>query len=71
MGFFEYLDAHPWWALIYIITIGFFVVLAVAIRRDYTATEMMKVLTNAFQQRGQAPFQPPDIEPKGPRPLNG
>lgn len=75
MGFFEYLDAHPVWSLVYLIVTGFFVVLVVAVRRDYTSTEMLKVLTNAMNARGWNLMQPaPPAEPeekKGPRPLNG
>lgn len=71
MGFFEYLDAHPVWSLVYLILIGFYVVISVAIRRDHTATEMLKVMTNTLNARaGIVPPKEPE-EPKGPRPLNG
>lgn len=69
MGFFEYLDAHPVWSLVYLIVAGFFLVLAVGIRRDHTATEMLKVMTNALNARLGAKTD--TEEPKGPRPLNG
>jgi len=72
MGFFEYLDAHPVWALVYLIVTGFFVVLAIGIRRDYTATEMLKVMTKTLDAKTAAVFRTKaDEEPKGPRPLNG
>ena len=71
MGFFEYLDAHPVWALVYLIVIGFFVVLAVAVRRDHTATEMLKVMTNMLNARAGAKLPEPETDIKGPRPLNG
>jgi hypothetical protein len=71
MGFFEYLDAHPVWALVYLIIAGFFVVLAIGIRRDYTATEMLKVMTTMLNSRAGAGVKLPEPEPKGPRPLNG
>jgi hypothetical protein len=72
MGFFEYLDAHPVWALVYLIVAGFFAVLAVAIRRDYTATEMLKVMTTMLNNRaGLATPETDPKETKGPRPLNG
>ena len=73
MGFFEYLDAHPVWSLVYLIVTGFFVVLGIAIRRDYTATEMLKVMTNSLNNRiaHPVPREEPEDTKRGPRPLNG